>query len=181
MLRATNDEGVRTVVTTRDGLSIVTDEPISRGGTGSAPSPLETVVGALCGCSAVTFERATRDLGLDYGGIDFDAAYRLDGRGLLGEAEVRPYFDTVDVDSRVRTTAPERAARRGRRRHGAPLPGAQRARRRGGGAHHQLERLLLMSLLSPYRYCVRTRRSAWGTPASASPRSAATTTSGAHD
>ena len=105
-LRACNDEGVRTVVTTRDGQSLVTDEPVSRGGTGTAPTPLETVVGALCGCSAVTFERAARELGLDYEGIDFDAAYRLDRRGLLGEAEVRPYFEGVDVDARVRTTAP---------------------------------------------------------------------------
>ncbi|MDA8313944.1 MAG: OsmC family protein [Actinomycetota bacterium] len=105
-LRARNEEGVRTVVTTRDGQSLVTDEPVGRGGTGSAPTPLETVVGALCGCSAVTFERAARELGLDYEGIDFDAGYRLDRRGLLGEAEVRPYFDTVDVDARVRTTAP---------------------------------------------------------------------------
>ncbi|MDA8073893.1 MAG: OsmC family protein [Actinomycetota bacterium] len=105
-LRACNDEGARTVVTTRDGRSLVTDEPVSRGGTGTAPTPLETVVGALCGCSAVTFERAARELGLDYEGIDFDAGYRLDRRGLLGEAEVRPYFDTVHVDARVRTTAP---------------------------------------------------------------------------
>lgn len=105
-LRARNEEGVRTVVTTRDGRSLVTDEPVSRGGTGSAPTPLETVVGALCGCSAVTFERAARELGLHYEGIDFDAAYRLDQRGLLGEAEVRPYFDTVDVEARVHTTAP---------------------------------------------------------------------------
>ena len=105
-LRACNDEGVRTVVMTRDGQSLVTDEPVSRGGTGSAPTPLETVVGALCGCSAVTFEREARELGLDYQGIDFDAAYRLDRRGLLGEAEVRPYFEGVDVDARVRTTAP---------------------------------------------------------------------------
>ena len=70
-LRACNEEGVRTVVTTRDGQSLVTDEPVSRGGAGSAPTPLETVVGALCGCSAVTFERAARQLGLDYQGIEF--------------------------------------------------------------------------------------------------------------
>ena len=53
-LRARNEEGVRTVVTTRDGQAFVTEEPVSRSGTGTAPTPLETVVGALCGCSAVT-------------------------------------------------------------------------------------------------------------------------------
>jgi len=105
-LRARNEAGARTVVTTRAGLSLVTDEPASRGGTGTAPTPLETVVGALCGCSAVTFERAARELELGYEAIDFDAAYRLDQRGLLGEAEVRPYFDAVKVEARVRTAAP---------------------------------------------------------------------------
>ena len=105
-LHARNEGRLRTVVTTRDGLSLVTDEPVSRGGSGSAPTPLETVIGALCGCSAVTFERAARELGLAYDGIEFDAAYRLDRRGLLGEAAVRPYFETVDVDARVQTAAP---------------------------------------------------------------------------
>ncbi|MEO7131489.1 MAG: OsmC family protein [Dermatophilaceae bacterium] len=93
-------------MTTRSGLSLVTDEPIGHGGTGTAPTPLETVIGALCGCSAVTFQRAAGESGLDYEGIDFDAAYRLDRRGLLGEAEVRPYFDAVEVEARVQTSAP---------------------------------------------------------------------------
>lgn len=103
-LSARNDEGVRTVVSTRGGCSLATDEPVGRGGSGSAPTPLETVVGALCGCSAVTFERAAGELGFDYAGIDFDAAFTLDRRGLLGEADVRPHFQSVEVEARVRTT-----------------------------------------------------------------------------
>lgn len=103
---ARNVEGVRTVVSTRGGLSLATDEPVSRGGRGSAPTPLETVVGALCGCSAVTFERAAGEVSFDYAGIDFDAAYTLDRRGLLGEADVRPHFQTVEVEARVRTAEP---------------------------------------------------------------------------
>ena len=106
---ARNVEGVRTVVSTRGGLSLATDEPVSRGGRGSAPTPLETVVGALCGCSAVTFERAAGEVSFDYAGIDFDAAYTLDRRGLLGEADVRPHFQTVEVEARVRTAEPLQA------------------------------------------------------------------------
>lgn len=105
-LTARNDRGVRTVVTTTSGTSLATDEPVERGGRGSAPTPLETVVGALCGCSAVTFERAAREMALEYDGIEFEASYTLDRRGLLGEAPVRPYFSTVDVQALVRTTAP---------------------------------------------------------------------------
>ena len=100
---ARNDAGVRTVVTTRAGLTCATDEPVAHGGGASAPTPLETVLGALCGCSAVTFRRAADEAGFAYAGIEFDAAYDLDRRGLLGEAEVRPYFDTVEVEVRVRT------------------------------------------------------------------------------
>ncbi len=88
------------------GALVVASFALEVDGRAGASWTIETVVGALCGCSAVTFERAAQELGLDYQGIDFDAAYRLDRCRLLGEAEVRPYFDTVDVDARVRTTAP---------------------------------------------------------------------------
>jgi uncharacterized OsmC-like protein len=105
-LTAHNDEGVRTVATTRSGLTLATDEPVSNGGTGSAPTPLETVVAALCGCSAVTFARAAGEVDLDYAGIDFAASFTVDLRGLLGQADVRPHFQTVDVEARVHTLEP---------------------------------------------------------------------------
>ncbi|HVC40757.1 MAG TPA: OsmC family protein [Candidatus Saccharimonadales bacterium] len=103
MLTARNDQGLRTVVSTGGGLTLAIDEPVVRGGTGSAPTPLETVVGALCGCTVVTFARAASELGFAYAGIDFDAEFTLDRRGLLGEADVRPHFQTVEVEARVRT------------------------------------------------------------------------------
>jgi hypothetical protein len=86
VLSGRSDGGVRTIITNRARNQLITDEPINRGGTGSALSPLETVVGALCGCTSVTFERAAREAGLVYAGIDYGAAYTLDlsiraGRG----------------------------------------------------------------------------------------------------
>jgi putative redox protein len=99
------DGGVRTIVTNRAGNQLITDEPVSRGGTGSALSPLETVVGALCGCTSVTFERAAREADLTYTGIDYSAAYTLDRRGLLGEAPARPHYQTVQVEISVKTDA----------------------------------------------------------------------------
>lgn len=96
---------------------------------------------------ALTFERAARELGLDYEGIDFDAAYRLDRRGLIGGAAVRPLLR----ERRRRRPGPrhraERAARPGRRGHRAPLPDAQPSHRRGGDAHDQLERCRPLSRL----------------------------------
>lgn len=106
-VRAHNETGTRTVATTAAGLTMVTDEPVSHGGTGSAPTPLQTVIGALCGCSAVTFARAAEEGAFVYQGIDFVAEFTIDRRGLLGEAPVRPHFQSVTVTAEVRTAEPE--------------------------------------------------------------------------
>jgi uncharacterized OsmC-like protein len=43
--------------------SFATDEPVEHGGTGEGPSPLQTVLGALCGCESVTFNRTAAERG----------------------------------------------------------------------------------------------------------------------
>jgi uncharacterized OsmC-like protein len=45
---------------------MVLDEPAPRGGTGAGPSPLQAVLGALCGCEAVTFRRTATERGFRY-------------------------------------------------------------------------------------------------------------------
>ncbi len=106
VLTARNDGGMRTVTETGEGLRLVTDEPAGRGGTGTAATPLETVVGALCGCSGVTFAKAAREQGFAYAGIDFEASFTLEMRGLPGDPEGRLHFQTVRVHARVRTAEP---------------------------------------------------------------------------
>lgn len=86
-----------------------TDEPVAHGGTGEGPSPLQTVLGALCGCEAVTFRRTADDLGFDYSSISFEAEFTIDIRGRMGTAEVRPHFQTIRVRAVVDT--PESAER----------------------------------------------------------------------
>ncbi len=81
----------------------VTDEPIANGGTGEGPSPLQAVLGALCGCESVTFNRTAKDMDFSYGGIDFEAEFTIDIRGRLGMREVRRHFQTVRVQATVRT------------------------------------------------------------------------------
>jgi uncharacterized OsmC-like protein len=106
-LTARNDGGTRTVVDFSEYGQLVTDEPIAPGGTGDGPSPLQTVLGALCGCESVTFSRTAAELGLTYTGIDFEAEYKIDIRGRLGNREVRPHFHTVRVQAFVETDATE--------------------------------------------------------------------------
>lgn len=89
----------------------VTDEPIAHGGTGEGPSPLQAVLGALCGCEAVTFHRTSKDMDFSYDGIDFEAEFTIDIRGRLGVREVRPHFQTIRVQATVVTDeTPDRLA-----------------------------------------------------------------------
>ena len=89
----------------------VTDEPIAHGGSGEGPSPLQAVLGALCGCESVTFHRTSNDMGFSYDRIDFEAEFTIDIRGRLGVREVRPHFQTVRMQATVVTDeSPERLA-----------------------------------------------------------------------
>ncbi len=81
----------------------VTDEPVAHGGTGEGPSPLQAVLGALCGCESVTFRRTSDDMDFSYDAIEFEAEFTIDIRGRLGVREVRPHFQTVRVRATVVT------------------------------------------------------------------------------
>lgn len=111
LLTAHNSGGMRTEIDVGEYGRFVTDEPIAHGGTGAGPSPLQAVLGALCGCESVTFSRTAAEMGLNYRGIDFEAEFRLDIRGRLGNRNVRPYFHTVRVEARVDTDAADDALR----------------------------------------------------------------------
>ncbi len=86
---------------------IATDEPIAHGGTGEGPSPLQTVVGALCGCEAVTFRRTATEMGFEYDKIEFEAGYTIDIRGRMGKRDVTAHFQTVKVQATVTTDETE--------------------------------------------------------------------------
>jgi len=50
------------------------------------------VLGALCGCEAVTFRRTATELGLSYSALDFEAAFTIDIRGRQGNRSVGPHL-----------------------------------------------------------------------------------------
>lgn len=83
----------------------VMDEPEGSGGTGAGPTPLTTVLAALCGCESVTFNRTAAEMGLSYEGIEYEAEYRIDIRGRNGDRSVRPHFQTVRMEAVVTTSA----------------------------------------------------------------------------
>jgi uncharacterized OsmC-like protein len=106
-LSAHNEGGMMTVIDAGEHGAIVIDEPEAHGGTGEGPSPLQTVVGALCGCESVTFNRTAAELGFAYRGIDFEAEFTIDIRGRMGHPGVRPHFQTVRVQALVDTDESE--------------------------------------------------------------------------
>jgi uncharacterized OsmC-like protein len=106
-LTARNDGGMRTAVYTSGGPGMVTDEPVAFGGNGTGLTPLETVLGALCGSIGATFATVAREAGFFYGGIDFEASFAADPRGLAGAPGLPPYFQLVRVQAQVRATRPD--------------------------------------------------------------------------
>ena len=81
----------------------VTDEPVAHGGTGEGPSPLQAVLGALCGCESVTFNRTAAEMGFAYEGISFEGEFAIDIRGRMGVRDVRQHFQSVRVEATVIT------------------------------------------------------------------------------
>lgn len=103
----TSQATMRTVLDYADAGVQVTDEPTAAGGGGSGPTPLQSVLGALCGCEAVTFRRTATEFEFDYDRIDFEAACTIDIRGRSGDRSVRPHFQTVRLSAIVTTAEPQ--------------------------------------------------------------------------
>jgi uncharacterized OsmC-like protein len=106
-LSASNEGDMMTMIDFGAYGSFATDEPIAQGGTGEGPSPLQTVLGALCGCEAVTFRRAADDFAFSYEGIEFEAEFTIDIRGRMGKQDVRPHFQTIRLQATVTTDESE--------------------------------------------------------------------------
>jgi uncharacterized OsmC-like protein len=109
-LTAYNEGGMRTVTCTSGGPGMVTDEPdepAAYGGTWTALTPLETVIGALCGSAGITFAKVAREVGFGYDGIDFEASFTVDPRDLAGEQGMRSHIQAVRVRAWVRGAEPD--------------------------------------------------------------------------
>ncbi len=110
-LTAASEGGMMTLIDFGEYGHFATDEPIAHGGTGEGPSPLQAVLGALCGCEAVTFRRTATEMEFDYDGIAFEAEFTIDIRGRMGRRDVRPHFQTIRMQATVTTDEPEERLR----------------------------------------------------------------------
>ncbi len=71
------------------------DEPIERGGTNLGPSPTETAVAALIGCTNVIANKCAEKLGIDIGHLHIEATYSLDRRGVMLMEEIDVPFPKI--------------------------------------------------------------------------------------
>jgi len=66
------------------GKEVITDEPRSMGGEGTAPTPLETFLASLAACFSTTLKIHARRMGVDVGYVRARARAKFDMLGFLG-------------------------------------------------------------------------------------------------
>jgi putative redox protein len=79
------------------------DEPISFGGMDSAIDPLSAFLASLISCENVMAQIIAKEMNFDLQGISFEADGSIDVSGLMGNLEVKPYFEQVSVRAFLET------------------------------------------------------------------------------
>jgi len=85
--------------------TIIVDEPESFGGKDSAADPMSTMLAALVACENVMVQIISKEMKIIIDDISFKVEGELDLSGLMGNLEVKPYFEKVNVEAFIKTTA----------------------------------------------------------------------------
>lgn len=86
-VRAEAQLGVGAEVAVRSGTHAFTvDEPVSMGGGGAGPNPVQLVLAALASCQAITYRYWSEQLGIRIEGLTVRVEGDVDVRGFLGLA-----------------------------------------------------------------------------------------------
>lgn len=86
----------RTDVSVRD-LTFSIDEPIERGGSNTGPTPTDTALAALIGCTNVIGHKVARNLGVDIGDLEISATCDFDRRGVTLEEDIATPFQKIEL------------------------------------------------------------------------------------
>ncbi|WP_419881378.1 OsmC family protein [Peribacillus sp. B-H-3] len=101
-----SSKGLQTIAKTGKH-TLTIDEPPVMGGQDSGPNPLQTLLSALSGCENIVANVVAREMEFDLQGIDFDIKAVLDRRGFMGDPNVKPYFQSVNIEAKVKTSEPQ--------------------------------------------------------------------------
>ena len=85
------------------------DEPVERGGTNAGPTPTETALAALIGCTNVIGHKCAGKLGIDIGHLDISAKCTFDRRGVTLEEEIDVPFKSIELTVVANGTATHEA------------------------------------------------------------------------
>lgn len=94
--KATGVSHSRTDVTMRD-VGLVIDEPLERNGTNVGPTPTDTALAALLGCTHVIGNKCAHRLGLDIGTLTIEARCDFDRRGVTLQEEIEVPFPAIKL------------------------------------------------------------------------------------
>jgi len=98
----------RTDISVRD-LVVSVDEPLERGGTNAGPSPTETMIVALIGCTNVIARRVAEKTGVEIQDMAVKAEAQFDRRGVTLTEEVAVPFPEVVLTIDLTTGADDAA------------------------------------------------------------------------
>lgn len=86
----------RANVSVRD-VALTIDEPEARGGTNAGPTPTETALAALIGCTNVIGHKCAKALGIDIGHLRIEAVCTFDRRGVTLAEEIEVPFQRIEL------------------------------------------------------------------------------------
>lgn len=100
---STTSEGMATTAIARE-YKVVIDADTEMGGKGMGPNPMEIALSALAGCENITARIIAREMEFDLQGIDFEMSAELDPQGIMGNPDIRTYFEKVEAKAVLKTT-----------------------------------------------------------------------------
>ena len=92
-----------TEVTVRD-LTFAIDEPTERGGSNLGPTPTDTALAALIGCTNVIGHKCADEMGIDIGHLHISAVCEFDRRGVTLTEEVDVPFSKILLSIKTQNT-----------------------------------------------------------------------------
>lgn len=94
----------RSDVTVRD-VTLTIDEPVERHGTNQGPTPTETALAALAGCTNVIGNKCAQKLGLEVSNFHVSIVADFDRRGVTLSEEIDVPFEAIKLRVELDTTA----------------------------------------------------------------------------
>lgn len=88
-------------------LNFAIDEPEARGGTNLGPTPTDTAISALIGCTNVIAHKCAESLLIDIGHLDISAVCDFDRRGVTLQEEIDVPFVKIKLTVKADGTATE--------------------------------------------------------------------------